>query len=76
MKCQSCNHPVLDMEEIHPGVFECSLCGLIFDLGHAEKAEKELIANGYISLSNDELADQWVEYFKLKFPEIKYSKMV
>jgi hypothetical protein len=74
MKCFHCNCPVMNMREISPSLFECTLCDMVFDLDHAKHAEKELQSIGFIHMANEYLADQWHGYFRVKHPEIKLIK--
>jgi hypothetical protein len=45
---------------------------MIFDLGNDNRTEEqELLTNGYNHISNEPLAAQWVDYFKITYPAIR-----
>lgn len=65
----------LEMVLIRDSMYKCVLCEMVFDEGHAKITEKELMDKGYITLANEELANQWFEYFEAnKFPDIVLIK--
>lgn len=74
MKCFVCNDPGIEMVKIADDDVVCPICHTRFDLDHANRIENELKKNGYISMSNESLADQWSKYFFKKFPELKFIK--
>jgi hypothetical protein len=75
LNCFSCEKgSYIDMVEIGKELFKCALCDVVIDVGHAEDTRIELLKHGFVQLSNEDLADRWMLYFKKDFPHIKIIK--